>query len=98
MIRSSFPFDFLDRIRFTVPHYVNTGMTILVHIIFEAFTFRSGRSFDSNLNLELSFLYLELKLPFNVSVESRSVPKYLYDDIAGLFDLYVEWGSLFDTD
>ena len=56
-------------------------MTILVHIIFEAFTFRSGRSFDSDRNLELSFLYLELKLPFNVSVESRSVPKYLYDDI-----------------
>ena len=81
MIPSSFPIDFLDRIRFTVPHYVNTGMTILVHIIFEAFTFRSGRSFDSNRNLELSFLYLELKLPFNVSVESRSVPKYLYDDI-----------------
>ena len=81
MIRSSSPSDFLDGFRFTAPYYVNTGMTILVHIIFEAFTFRSGRSFDSDRNLELSFLYLELKLPFNVSVEPRSVPKYLYDDI-----------------
>ena len=45
------------------------------------FTFRFGRSFDINRNLELSFLYFELKLPFNVSAESRWAPKYLYDDV-----------------
>ena len=80
-IWSSFSSDVLDRFRFTIPQFVNTGMAIPVKIIFVGFTFRFERSFDSNRNLKLSFLYLELKLPFNARVESRWVPKYLYHDV-----------------